>query len=127
MNDAPYVTFNILAIAVHLELELVLLGTDTGRVILVKIGETGKQVRNYFGAEQGDYAVPSVAFSLDASFVYGTAIAGGGGFLLVWDTKSQAEVLRFPAHEKGIRCIAQHHEDEKLLTGSFDKRIKVWG
>jgi len=127
MNDAPYVTFNILAAAVHLAMELVLLGTDTGRVILVKIGQSGKQLRNYFGAEQGDYAVPSVAFSHDASFVYGTAVAGGSGYLLVWDTKTQAEVLRLPAHEKGIRCIALHREDDKLLTGSFDKRIKVWG
>ena len=53
MNDAPYVTFDILAAAVHRPLGLVLLGTDTGRVILVKIGDSGNQLRNYFGAEQG--------------------------------------------------------------------------
>lgn len=133
------VSFAVLSLAASPDGSLVAACTDKSRIIVFQ-AFSNRQLRNLYGAVVDDYDVPSVCFSLDMAFIYGTSTLpqaavqedddrvnqGMSGQITVFDVKSGERVLQLPAHKKAVRCMRRHPLSEMLVTGSFDKTVRYW-
>lgn len=137
------VSFTVLALAVSPDGSLVAACTDKSRVILLKAC-TDRQLRNFYGATINEFDVPGLCFSLDSCFLYVTSTLPvplrksddmdssvrpivACGQLAIFEVRSSSLVLQLPCHEKAVRCLDRHPRSEIVVTGSFDKTVKLWG
>ena len=79
-------------------------------------------LKAFYGMSIGIYDLPSVAFSLDGTFLYVTSDKE----IMVFEVKSGHKIFVLQASEtRSIRCMRRHRELDILATVSFDKYLKI--
>ncbi len=46
--------------------------------------------------------------------------------MIIWDTKSEKELIRCEGHTDRIETVDHSTDDSKIVTGSWDKTVKIW-
>eukprot|EP00388_Colpodella_angusta_P022983 GDKJ01058742.1.p1 GENE.GDKJ01058742.1~~GDKJ01058742.1.p1 ORF type:complete len:423 (+),score=71.34 GDKJ01058742.1:1-1269(+) len=103
--------------------ELMSVATDQGRIILIDV-EGGRQLRNYFGMETGQFAQIFTRFSHDGSSIVANAYAEGS--FISFNTHSTERTSLIQEHKGVVRCIATHPQRPIWASGSFDKTVKIY-
>ena len=70
----------------------------------------------------GDGEIHSVSFSNDGTRI----VSGVGDSINIWDTTSKECTCTLEGHRKQITAVAFSFDGSKVLSASFDKKIKMW-
>jgi len=54
------------------------------------------------------------------------ASCGGDRQPFLWDVATGRIIRKFKGHDKEVNCIRFNEENTVLVTGSYDKSVKVW-
>ena len=118
-----YVSFN----ALHLELspskKYVLVSNDKNRIIAYDLSRDGVLVRNFYGAVNDELSQPRTAWDPSGQYIYSTSQDGN---IYAWEVCSEKIVAKFAPHKKIIRTLAFSPIYNLLVTGSYDKTLKVF-
>lgn len=118
-----YVSFN----ALHLELspskKYILVSNDKNRLIVYDLSRGGILVRNFYGAVNDEYSQPRTAWDPSGQYVYSTSQDNN---IYVWEVCSEKIVAKFVPHKKITRTLAFSPVHNVLVTGSYDKTLKVF-
>lgn len=118
-----YVSFN----ALHLELspskKYVLVSNDKNRIIAYDLSRGGVLVRNFYGAVNDELSQPRTAWDPSGQYIYSTSQDGN---IYAWEVCSEKIVAKFAPHRKVIRTLAFSPVHNILVTGSYDKTLKVF-
>eukprot|EP00301_Raphidiophrys_heterophryoidea_P018822 c3815_g1_i1.p1 GENE.c3815_g1_i1~~c3815_g1_i1.p1 ORF type:complete len:444 (+),score=118.24 c3815_g1_i1:39-1334(+) len=122
-----HVSFTALNLAVSRSGRYVVAVTDKSRSIMFDV-RSPKQVRNFFGADNDGFAMPAASFDECDSYLYCTSQTGPS--IVCWDVAMQRMVHTinpYPhGHKQVVRCLAHHPSAPVLVSGSFDKTVKIW-
>lgn len=97
-----------------------LVSTSIDQTIRVWDLETGKEILR-FGENEG-YS-RSVAISLDDTLL----ISGHDGYICIWDFSSGKLLYKIEGHTDFIRSVYFIDNGKKILSGSGDGTIRIWG
>lgn len=112
--------------------------TDKNRTILMAPGCNGP-IASYYGAVNDEYSTPRTCFSHNGRTLYSTS---QDNTVVAWDLATQKVIHRLDGHCKLIvslsfsvvifliklkRDIDHHPTQDMLITGSYDKTVKIWG
>ena len=118
-----YVSFN----ALHLELspskKYVLVSNDKNRAIVYDLSRNGVLVRNFYGAVNDELSQPRTAWDPSGQYIYSTSQDGN---IYAWEVCSEKIVAKFAPHRKLTRTLAFSPVHNVLVTGSYDKTLKVF-
>jgi serine/threonine protein kinase len=64
--------------------------------------------------------------SQDENFLIGGGESQVGGTITIWDLNSYQKIKTFNAHMEAVTALAISPEDERLISGSRDKSVKIW-
>eukprot|EP01102_Stenamoeba_stenopodia_P009656 TRINITY_DN2851_c2_g1_i1.p1 TRINITY_DN2851_c2_g1~~TRINITY_DN2851_c2_g1_i1.p1 ORF type:complete len:397 (-),score=99.39 TRINITY_DN2851_c2_g1_i1:95-1285(-) len=121
-NGDDHVSFTALDIAVSPSGNHILIATDKDRLILYRNGSE-VQVRNFYGAFNDGLSQPRIAWHPSSKYIYATSQDRS---IYVWDVVSQKVVHKLQGHTAIPRTIDIHPKHGMLLTGGFDKTVKLW-
>lgn len=122
----PLTAFSTLAMSFDHVHQLLLACTTRNSVLLFQLSDDWHEaltpIKTYYGMSIGIYDVPSIAFSLDASFIYATSDKE----ILVLETKTGHKVFTIKVSDsKPVRCMRRHQTNDAISTVSFDKQLNV--
>mmetsp|Transcript_26525 Transcript_26525/g.37013 ORF Transcript_26525/g.37013 Transcript_26525/m.37013 type:complete len:481 (-) Transcript_26525:224-1666(-) len=117
-----HVSFSALDLNSSVDGKYLLVATDKDRAIMFASG-TEKQVRNFYGAESGQYFNPRAVFNTNQSIAYGSSY---DNTIVAWDVASQRVISKLSGHKKMIRSLHVHPRSNILASGSYDKTVRIW-
>lgn len=117
-----HVSFTALDIRTSSDGAYLLAATDKDRTIMFA-SNSELQVRNFYGAESGQYHNPRVAFDPNRSNAYCTSARND---IIGWDVGSQRLVATLRGHTKTLRCMDVHSTKPMLVSGAYDRTVRLW-
>lgn len=78
-------------------------------------------IKTYSGVH--GYSIQDVVISSDNNKF---ASAGGDRVTFLWDVGTGRVIRRIQGHSQRINCLEMNEDSTILLTGSYDKTVKVW-
>ncbi|RHY30409.1 hypothetical protein DYB32_006343 [Aphanomyces invadans] len=119
-DDIEHVSYTIMDLQSSPSGAYLLVATDANRHFVVKVWSSRAQQETF------DSDMPRVAWHASEQFVVSNTEGEGG--LVMWSVASEKVVQRVKAHEKLLRDLwyAQVDGVDVLVTGSYDKALKLW-
>eukprot|EP00298_Acanthocystis_sp_HF-20_P006763 c16529_g1_i1.p1 GENE.c16529_g1_i1~~c16529_g1_i1.p1 ORF type:complete len:413 (-),score=155.83 c16529_g1_i1:6-1244(-) len=123
-----HVSFTALDLVVGNKHNYVVAVTDKSRAIMFDT-RSPNQLRNFYGATNDGFSMPSGTFDCNDKYFFSTSQAGPS--IVCWDV-ALAKVVNtinpYPSgHQKNIRKIDHHSSKNLLVSGGYDLKIKLWG
>lgn len=117
-----HVSFSALDLHSSRNGEYLIASTDKDRCIMFK-SNSEIQARNFYGAESGQYFNPRAVFDPNLTNAYATSV---DNTVVGWDIGSQRIITRLKGHTKMIRNLHVHPAKNMLVTGGYDKTVRIW-
>jgi len=116
-----YVSFSVLELKLSPDGTQLLASTDMSRAILFRTG-TVTQLNNFYGFDSEGFNQPRTTFD-NQGLVY---LTSQDYRIHIFDTKTGSRVLMLPPHDAVVRDLDYHPDYDLLVSGSYDKSIKIW-
>lgn len=84
---------------------------------------TGGILHRYRRAEGENQEVGAVCASLSGRYIYG---AFEDATVKVWDSLSESSVGALAGHENRVDCMEMAPNGHAIVTGSWDKELRLW-
>jgi len=117
-----HVSFSALDLHASQDAKYVIACTDKDRVIMFA-SNSNIQVRNFYGAESGQYFNPRAVLDCNHSNLYATSYDNS---IIGWDVGSQRPSAKLTDHTKMIRSLHVHATEPQLVSGSYDRTVRLW-
>eukprot|EP00470_Lotharella_oceanica_P010084 CAMPEP_0170188212 /NCGR_PEP_ID=MMETSP0040_2-20121228/43779_1 /TAXON_ID=641309 /ORGANISM="Lotharella oceanica, Strain CCMP622" /LENGTH=424 /DNA_ID=CAMNT_0010435451 /DNA_START=32 /DNA_END=1306 /DNA_ORIENTATION=+ len=117
-----HVSFSALDLHASKDGKYLIACTDKDRIIMFA-SNSSKQVRNFYGAESGQYFNPRAVLDCNHSNLYATSYDNS---IIGWDVGSQRPSAKLKGHSKMIRSLHVHATEPVLVSGSYDRSVRLW-
>ena len=126
--DDPRTAYTTLALSFNAEQRILAACTNRNSALLFKppneweMARVVCPVKALYGMSLGIYDIPSIATSVDGSFVY----VSSDKEIVVFEARTGHRVFNIGISDsKPVRCMRRHPETDSLATVSFDKQLKI--
>jgi WD40 repeat protein len=103
--------------------EFILVSTDADKLFLYHRGDSAP-VRTFYGSHNDAYCQPRNGWHVSGKYIYSTS---QDHQQYCWDVRTQLLVAKMPGHASPVRDMRAHPDLPLLVTGSFDKTVRLWG
>lgn len=100
-----------------------LVSTDKSLLLCLRTG-TNERVRTFAGHVCGDYGRPRTAWDPTGAYIYCNSDADFD--IKVYEMSSQRTVHSLSGHRGQVRDMAVHPSSRILITGSYDRTVRLW-